>query len=61
MLSLSKIASGTLQMYILVLLVSSVANRQPKSQQDSFKGCLSIRTSMVLAMKGETEGHAKRS
>lgn len=48
-------------MYILVFLVSSVANRQPKSQRGFFKGCLSIRTSVALAMKGETEGHAKWS
>lgn len=48
-------------MYLPILLVSFVANRQPKSQQGSFKGCLSIRTSMALAMKGETEGHAKWS
>lgn len=48
-------------MYIPVLLVSSVANRQPRSQQGSFKGCLSIRTAVALAMKGETEGHAKWS
>lgn len=48
-------------MYILVLLVSSVANRQPKSQRGSFKGCLSIRTSMASVIKGETEGHGKWS
>lgn len=30
-----------------------------KKQRGSFKGCLSIRTSMALAMKGETEGRAK--
>lgn len=48
-------------MYISVLFVSSVANRQPRSQQGSFKGCLSITTSIALAMKGETEGYAKWS
>lgn len=46
-------------MYTPVLPISSVANRQPKSQQGSFKGCLSMRTSVALAPKGETEGRAK--
>lgn len=59
--SLSKINNGTLQMYILVLLFSSLANRQPRKQQGSLKGCLSIRTAKALAMKGETEGQAKWS
>lgn len=46
-------------MYISVLLVSSVSSRQPRSRRGSFKGCLSIRTSMVSAMKGEAERHTK--
>lgn len=48
-------------MYIPIFLFSSVANRQPRNQQGSLKGCLSIRTAMALAMKGETEGQAKWS
>lgn len=60
-LSLCKKASGTLQMCMPVLLVSSVAERQPGSQRGSFKGCLSIQTSMALAKKGETGGRAKWS
>lgn len=61
MLSLSKINNGTLQIYIPVLLFSSVANRQPRNQQGSFKGCLSIRSAIALATEGETEGQAKWS
>lgn len=61
MLSLSKINNGTLQIYIPVLLFSSVANRQPRNQQGSFKGCPSIRSAIAMAMEGETEGQAKWS
>lgn len=61
MLSLSKINNGTLQIYIPVLLFSSVTNRQPRNQQGSLKGCLSIRSAIALAMEGETEGQAKWS
>lgn len=60
-LSLSEISKWNFTNIYCCPPFSSVANGQPRSQQGPFKGCLSMKTSMVLAMQGETEGHAEQS